>query len=352
MFAKKAVTMGLCAFLILGLAQWSPAQTTSPDKNLSDREDVRMTQLALRALEYNPGEANGMLTAKTRQAIREFQWLNSLPVTGNLDARTKKSIEMQAKGGTRTTQLHTTKGSSAEHGRPQAMARVVAQDRTAPNRADRTVSTKVDDEGAERARKAADVLHELTRAADKGIPNELLERAEAIAVIPNMMRGAFGIGGRWGKGVVSQRLDSGRWSPPAFIEVGGGSFGAQIGVTSTDLVLVFTDRDALDLLEEGKDLKLGVDASVAAGPVGRSAEAGVNLNLETAVYSYSRSKGLFAGVALDGAVLDIDDSRNEKVYGPSVTAKDILSGRVSNATGRPFMDALEKTVPKKRMSQK
>ena len=181
----------------------------------------------------------------------------------------------------------------------------------------------------------------------------MLERAEAIAVIPGMVKGAFGIGGRYGKGVVSQRLENGRWSPPAFIQIGGGSFGAQLGVSSTDVVLVFTDRNALDLLEEGKDLKLGVDAAAVAGPIGRSAEAGVNLKLESAIYSYSRAKGLFVGVALDGAVLDIDNSENKKVYGSSVTAKDVLNGRATmNATGRPFVDTLERVVPKKKLSQK
>ncbi len=212
---------------------------------------------------------------------------------------------------------------------------------------------KTDKGAADRISKAAAVLRELTATPDKRVPSELLERAEAIAVIPHMMKGAFGIGGRYGKGVVAQRTDSGRWSAPAFIQIGGGSFGAQIGVSATDLVLVFTDRKALDLLSGGKDLKLGVDAGVTAGPVGRSAEAGVNANLESAIYAYSRSKGLFAGVALDGAVLDIDDSENERVYDKSVDAREILNGSVSmDATTRPFVNALERVVPKKHISRK
>lgn len=234
---------------------------------------------------------------------------------------------------------------------PIAQAQSKNQETTTKQRTNTSPAStaKVDKEGAERVAKAVEILKDLTGTADKRIPNELLERAEAIAVIPNMIKGAFGIGGRYGKGVVSQRLESGRWGPPSFLEIGGGSFGAQLGVSSTDLVLVFTDRKALDLLEEGKDLKVGVDASAVAGPVGRSAEAGVNIKLETAIYSYSRAKGLFVGVALDGAVLDIDNSRNEKVYGASVTAKDILNGRAAaNATGQPFVDALERIVPKKR----
>lgn len=216
-----------------------------------------------------------------------------------------------------------------------------------------TKSSKEANEASERISKAADVLQDLTAASDKRIPDELLQRAEAIAVIPNMIKGAFGIGGRYGKGMVSQRLESGRWSAPSFVEIGGGSFGLQIGVSSTDLVLVFTDKKALGLLEGGKDLKLGVDASVVGGPIGRSAEAGVNLNLKSAIYAYSRSKGLFAGVALDGAVLDIDNSMNEKVYGAAVDAKEILDGKTAvNSSVRPFSDALDRVVPKKRLSQK
>src|SRR5262249_50070198 len=156
-----------------------------------------------------------------------------------------------------------------------------------------------------------------------------------------------------GKGVISQRLPDGRWSAPSFIEIGGGSFGAQLGVSSTDLVLVFTDRKALSMLEGGRDLKIGADASAVAGPIGRSAEAGTNLKLESAIYSYSRSKGLFAGVALDGAVLNIDKDTNAKVYGASADARDILNGRIAaNATVQPFVNALDRVSPKPRVSQK
>jgi len=214
-------------------------------------------------------------------------------------------------------------------------------------------TAKSDKDASERASKAAGVLLDLTATSDKKVPNELLERAEAIAVIPNMIKGAFGLGGRYGKGVISQRVETGRWSAPAFLEIGGGSFGAQIGVSSTDLVLVFTDRKALSLLEGGKDLKLGVDAGVVAGPLGRSAEAGVNANLQSAIYAYSRSKGLFAGIALDGAVLNVDKDMNEKVYGAPVDAREILNGKTAtNATARPFVDALTKVSPSKRVSQK
>jgi len=137
------------------------------------------------------------------------------------------------------------------------------------------------------------------------------------------------------------------------MNIGGGSFGAQLGVSSTDLVLVFTDKNALKQLESGKDLKLGADAGVVAGPIGRSAEAGVNVKLQSAIYAYSRSKGLFAGVALDGAVLDVDHHDTEKVYGSKVTVPEILAGNVTAPSAvRPFMDALDRSVPKQRISQK
>jgi lipid-binding SYLF domain-containing protein len=214
-----------------------------------------------------------------------------------------------------------------------------------------TTLAKSDKDQAERVAKATEVLQSLAGVPEKGIPDKLLSHAEAIAVIPNMIKGAFGFGGRFGKGVVSQRIN-GRWTAPSFVEIGGGSFGAQLGVSSTDLVLVFTDRKALSLLESGNDLKLGVDAGVVAGPVGRTAEAGVNVKLESAIYAYSRSKGLFAGVALDGAVLHIDKDANEKVYGPARTAPEILSGKVaSNPVVQPFVDALDKLAPA-RISQK
>jgi lipid-binding SYLF domain-containing protein len=243
--------------------------------------------------------------------------------------------------------------------RPQAAQRdaskdsgktATSQESTAPK--EQQKAAKVDKDVSDRVAKATAVLQDLTAAGDKKVPNELLERAEAIAVIPNMIKGAFGIGGRYGKGLVSQRAGNGQWSSPSFIEIGGGSFGAQIGVNSTDLVLVFTDRKALSLLEGGKDLKLGADAGIVAGPIGRSAEAGVNANLKTAIYAYSRSKGLFAGVALDGAVLNIDKDTNEKVYGIRDAERILNGSTAANATVLPFVDTLAKVSPAKRTGQK
>jgi len=301
-----------------------------------DLEDVREAQMALRNRGYDPGDTNGMISSQTMDAIRQFQIANGLLVTGKLDQQTQAALGITIKG--------TNQEQRAKPGGPSAESE--------PDPQNRTKVAKLDKDAQERLEKAASVLQDLTRAEDKRVPDALLDRAEAVAVIPNMVKGAFGIGGRYGKGVVSRRLPNGRWSSPAFIQIGGGSIGLQIGATSTDLVLVFTDFKALDLLEKGKDLKLGVDAGVVAGPIGREAEAGVNANLESAIYAYSRAKGLFAGVALDGAVIDVDESMNKSVYGSNTTIKDVLDGRGQLTAPDPFVTALERIVPKKKISER
>ncbi len=190
---------------------------------------------------------------------------------------------------------------------------------------------------------AAAVVRHLMAAPDSGIPQELLEKATAIAVIPHDVRGAFFFGGSYGKGVVSQRLANGSWGPPCYIDLTGGSVGLQFGVSSTDYVLVFTNREGIRPLLKGK-LKLGADASVAAGPVGRTAAAGTNVLLESAIYTYSRSKGVFAGVALNGAALTIDRHADRAVYGRNVTTRDILvrDSVPITATVRPFVETLDR----------
>jgi lipid-binding SYLF domain-containing protein len=152
---------------------------------------------------------------------------------------------------------------------------------------------------------------------------------------------------------MSQRLSNGKWSSPTYIDIGGGSFGLQIGVEATDLILVFTNEEGVRSILDGK-LKLGADASVAAGPVGRKAEVGTDIKLDSAILSYSRSKGLFAGVSLDGSVIQIDDSANGEVYGKNVTAENLLANKVkANRISQPFVAALEKVAPSgKRISQK
>src|SRR5215813_2885656 len=135
---------------------------------------------------------------------------------------------------------------------------------------------------AQRATDAVNVLSEIMNIPENSIPEELMARAHGIAVIPHVVKGAFGIGGQWGKGLMSQRHEDGNWSAPAYIEVGGGSFGLQIGVQASDIVLVFTDEDGLKGLLKGK-LKLGADAAASAGPVGRKAEVGTDVLLRSAV---------------------------------------------------------------------
>ena len=227
-----------------------------------------------------------------------------------------------------------------------AMAAQDANEKKAPATSQSDLAREAKDE-ADEAVEAAQVLGELMGIKEGGIPNELMERAKGIAVIPKVVKAAFGIGGRWGDGLMSKRMPNGQWSTPVYIDVRGGSFGLQLGVDSTDLVLVFNDEKGIDALVKGK-LELGAEASVAAGPVGRNARIGTDIKLESAIFSYSRSKGAFAGVSLGGTVVVIDDSDNEKAYGRKVSAQDILSGRVQeNQIVRPFLDALRKYTPTK-----
>jgi lipid-binding SYLF domain-containing protein len=204
-------------------------------------------------------------------------------------------------------------------------------------------------EERERAVKAGDVLSEIMQIPEGGIPDELMEHAEAVAVIPHVVKGAFIVGGEFGKGLVSERLANGRWSAPSFIKIAGGNFGLQLGAEATDLVLVFTDRDGFRGLLKGK-VKLGADAQVAAGPVGRHAQAATDVLLKSPVLAYSRSKGLFAGISLDGSVVSIDDSANRKAYTKEVTAEDILiNGKVAvNDNVAPFVRVLERYAPPKK----
>lgn len=158
------------------------------------------------------------------------------------------------------------------------------------------------------------VLNELMAMPEQNIPTWLLQRAYAVAVVPDVIKVGLGIGGRRGKGVMVVRRDSGAWSNPIFVNLTGGSFGFQVGVQSTDVVLVFTSRQSIEGIVGGK-ITLGADASVAAGPVGRASSAATDIGLTAQVYSYSRASGLFAGVALDGSAMTIDSSSNEAFYG-------------------------------------
>ncbi|GAC1459329.1 MAG: YSC84-related protein [Steroidobacteraceae bacterium] len=189
---------------------------------------------------------------------------------------------------------------------------------------------------------ASQVLEELRTSRDQYIPDRLLERAYAIAVIPDMTKIAFFAGGRRGHGVLVVRDKDGRFTSPTFITMTGGSFGWQWGVQSTDIVLVFTTRKGVEGITGGK-FTLGADASVAAGPVGRQASASTDTSFKAEVYSYSRTRGVFAGLSLDGTALTIDDGADDRFYGRSdVMASDIISGKVrsNDESARRFMTAV------------
>jgi lipid-binding SYLF domain-containing protein len=193
-----------------------------------------------------------------------------------------------------------------------------------------------------RARDAAVVLDEIMQAPDHALPAMLLREAHAIAVIPNVVKAGFVLGGRSGRGLISVRSPDGTWSNPSFVRMTGGSIGFQAGVQSTDVVLVFRSRRGVDSIVNGK-FTLGADAAVAAGPVGRTAQASTDGQLKAEIYSYSRSRGLFAGVALDGAVMAVDHRANQAAYGRNTTPRAIFEGRAGMAPAPivDFRDRLE-----------
>lgn len=189
---------------------------------------------------------------------------------------------------------------------------------------------------------ATDVLGQLLRIPEQAVPPSLLSRAYAVAVIPNVVKFGFGVGARRGKGVVVVRRDDGTWSNPAFITITGGSIGWQIGAQSTDVILVFKSRRGVDGIASGK-LTLGADASVAAGPVGRHTAVATDIQFEAEVYSYSRSRGLFAGVALEGSGVTMDDKANAAFYGRAdITPEQIFtsSGNMAPPAANDFVQTL------------
>ena len=176
-------------------------------------------------------------------------------------------------------------------------------------------------EASREAQKAADAFTEIMNIAEKAIPQSLLDRAEAIAVFPDVIKAGFIVGGRGGHGVISRRLKGG-WSAPAAFDLGGGSVGLQIGASKTDFILLFMNDDALGGLLKDK-FEIGGEGSATAGPVGRSAAASTDALLRAQIISYSRSKGLFAGLEIKGVVIKPDDDENFAVY--ALKAKEILS---------------------------
>jgi len=183
-------------------------------------------------------------------------------------------------------------------------------------------NTKKAREAADQSARAARVFEQIMGTREKSIPKDLLDRAEAVAVFPGVLKGGLIVGGRGGSGVISRRVANG-WSAPAFFDLMGGSVGLQIGVASTDYILLFMNEHAVDSLLSDK-FEIGGEGSAAAGPVGRSASASTDAKLNAQILSYSRSKGAFAGLELKGVVIKPDNEDNVQVYG--MTARDILTG--------------------------
>jgi lipid-binding SYLF domain-containing protein len=190
-----------------------------------------------------------------------------------------------------------------------------------------------------RVEKATRVFREIMATPDKAIPRDLLEKAKCIVIIPGEEKAAFIFGGNYGKGVAACRTASG-WSAPMFVAVGGGSFGFQIGASFTDVVMLLMNDHALHSLL-GDKFKVGADLTVAAGPVGRQTSANTDIKLDAEILSYSRSKGVFAGISLDGAVVHADRSGDQAVYGRDVSHEQILGGRVTiPESGRRLIEEL------------
>jgi len=195
------------------------------------------------------------------------------------------------------------------------------------------------DDDVNRTQKAAQVFKEIMNTPDQGIPSNLLESAKCIAIIPGDKKFAFVFGGSYGRGIATCRTEHG-WSAPMFVAIDSGSVGYQIGGSSTDIVMLFMNDHALQSLMSDK-FKLGADASVAAGPVGRNATAATDLKLNAEILSYSRSKGVFAGVSLDGAVMQADKSGDKAMYGDDVNRHEILDGKVAvPASARELVEEL------------
>jgi SH3 domain-containing YSC84-like protein 1 len=195
------------------------------------------------------------------------------------------------------------------------------------------------EDATERLDNATSVLHEIMGMPDNGIPEEVLEHAKCVAVVPHMVKAGFIFGGKGGKGVATCRTANG-WSAPAFITISGGSWGLQIGVEAVDLVMIIQNEKGMQKLLES-NFQLGADASAAAGPVGRHASAGTDWKLDTEILTYSRAKGAFAGLTLEGASIRQDDDSRHAMYGRKVTTRALLLGKVpAPSAAQPFLAAI------------
>jgi lipid-binding SYLF domain-containing protein len=212
-------------------------------------------------------------------------------------------------------------------------------------------STKGGDRADEvqRLDRATEVFSEIMGAPDKGVPEDLLDKAECVAIIPGLKKGGFIVGGRYGKGMVMCRRPGKRWSAPSFIRVDGGSFGLQIGGQQIDLVMLIMNRNGMDKLL-GDKFTIGADASAAAGPVGRRTSAETNIRMDAQILTYSRAKGLFAGVSIDGAVVRPDKDDNREFYKKALEPKTILftDDVPIPAEAKPLAAALSRESPRKK----
>jgi lipid-binding SYLF domain-containing protein len=192
------------------------------------------------------------------------------------------------------------------------------------------------EDATDRLNNATTVLHEIMGMPDKGIPEEVLEHAKCVAVIPHMVKGGFVFGAKGGKGVATCRTAEG-WSAPAFITISGGSWGLQIGIEAVDVVLIIQNEKGMQKLLSS-NFQVGADASAAAGPVGRHAEAGTDWKMDTEILTYSRAKGVFAGLTLEGASIRQDSDSRHAIYGRKVTTRALLLGQVSApSVAQPFL---------------
>ena len=195
------------------------------------------------------------------------------------------------------------------------------------------------EDSTERLEKAAVVLHEVMATPDKGIPDEVMDHAKCVAVVPHMIKGGFVFGAQGGRGVVTCRTASG-WSAPAFFAITGGSWGLQIGIEGVDLVMIVQNEQGMQHLLSNK-FQIGADASAAAGPVGRHASANTDWKLNAEILTYSRAKGAFAGLTLSGASVRTDEDSTTAIYGPDVTSREILAGKVPPpASAHAFLAAV------------
>lgn len=234
--------------------------------------------------------------------------------------------------------------SNSDQSTPNGNTKATKAERDAENRADAG-----DSKASERAQKAAEALKEIMNAPDKGVPSEILAKAQCVVMIPGVKKAGFIVGARYGRGYSTCRTSNG-WSAPAPVFLGGGSYGAQIGAEGVDLLLVVMNDTGVQKLLSSK-FEIGVDASAAAGPLGRSAHAGTDWKLDTEILSYSRAKGLFAGVELSGAKIRQDDDATKQLYGRVIPFRDILTGKISTPPdARDFVAEVQRDFREARAS--